>query len=58
MPNIPCLVQTGYSFIDIAPMVAPLEYITDLDGITHAHHFSIPSSVIKSLLFDRLLQDK
>ena len=37
MPNIPCLVQTGYSFIDIAPMVAPLEYITDFDGLSSTY---------------------
>lgn len=58
MPNIPCLVQTGYSFIDIAPMVAPLEYITDCDGISHADDFCIPNSVINSLLLVRYLQDK
>lgn len=44
MPNIPCLVQTEYSFIDIAPMVAPLEYITDFDAITYSgtYPFNIP----------------
>ena len=48
----------GIKVIDIAPMVAPLEYITDFDGISHADDFCIPSSVIKSLLFVRYLQDK
>ena len=46
IPKIPCLVQIGYLFIEIAPIVAPLEYIMEFVGISHAEDFLSPNSVI------------
>ena len=39
IPNTPCLVVTGYTFIDTDPIVAPLDKIIELVGITHADEF-------------------
>ncbi len=49
IPNIPCLVQTGYVVIVISPMVAPLENRMERVGTSQADDFCKPSSVIKSL---------
>ena len=49
IPNIPCLVQTGYVVIVISPMVAPFENRIECVGTSQADDFCNPSSVIKSL---------
>ena len=49
IPNIPCLVQTGYVVIEISPMVAPFENRIECVGTSQADDFCNPNSVIKSL---------
>lgn len=40
IPNIPCLVQTGYVVIVISPMVAPLENRMERVGTSQADDFA------------------
>ena len=39
IPNIPCLVQTGYVVIEISPMVAPFENRIECVGTSQADDF-------------------
>ena len=49
IPIIPCLVQTGYLFIEMLQSFAPFEYIIELVGTSHAEDFFEPNSVIYGL---------